>query len=194
MLEKFIFALFGALITVLGFFVRRSIEQKPVFEQIDKQQRLLDLKKNLEATGTTLEDLKVLEDSILGKARSAQTLAEAYEDQAIEIYAIDTSAHMTQAEMNQHAANSFHLTDARLSELVATLIELLDASDREAFDQSHQAWLQYRDRSADFQSARYEGGSIQPLIYASALESVTISRIVELEPMLQELRSYEQAI
>jgi uncharacterized protein YecT (DUF1311 family) len=160
-----------------------------VLEQIDKQQRLLDLKKSLDATGTTLDDLKILEDSILGKARSAKTLAEAYEDQAIEIYAVETSAHMTQAEMNKHAADSFHRAEARLNELTASLRVLLEGSERAAFDQSHQAWLQYRDKSAEFQSARYEGGSIQPLIQASALESATISRIVELEPTLQELRT-----
>lgn len=189
MLERFLFALFGSLLTALWFFVRRRVEQKPVFEQIDKQQRLLDLKQNLDASGATLDDLKILEDSILGKAQSAKTLADAYEDQALEIYAVDNSAHMTQAEMNQHAANSFHRADQRLGELIDSLRELLDTPTRDSFDQSQEAWLNYRQSSAEFQSAQYEGGSIQPLIHASALESATISRIVELEPMLRELRN-----
>jgi len=189
MLDRLLFALFGSLLTALWFFVRRRVEQKPVFEQIDKNQRLLDLKQNLDASGATLDDLKILEDSILGKAQSAKTLADAYEDQALEIYAVDSSSHMTQAEMNQHAANSFYRADQRLREMIDSLRELLDTPMRNSFDQSQEAWLNYRQSSAEFQSAQYEGGSIQPLIHASALESATISRIVELEPMLRELRN-----
>nr|AAX14947.1 ORF191 [Xanthomonas campestris pv. pelargonii] len=189
MLEKFLYAVFGALIAALGFLVRRRIEQRPMFEQIDKQQKLLDLKKNLEASGTTLDDLKVLEDTILGKASSAKTLATAYEEQAVQIYASDQSEHMTQADMNRHAAASFHRAEERLVALVEDLREELSAGRRDAFEKSHQAWLQYREASAEFQSSQYHGGSIQPLIHASALESVTISRIVELEPLLRELRT-----
>ena len=189
MLEKFLYAVFGALIAAIGFFVRRRIEQKPMFEQIDKQQKLLDLKKNLEASGTTLDDLKVLEDTIMGKANSAKTLAAAYQEQAVQIYATDHSEHMTQADMNRHAAASFHRAEERLAALVEDLRQYLSGGRLDAFENSQQMWLRYREASAEFQSSQYHGGSIQPLIHASALESVTISRIVELEPLLKEMQT-----
>lgn len=189
MLEKFLYTVFGALMAALGFFVRRRIEQKPMFEQIDKQQKLLALKKNLEASGTTLDDLKVLEDTIMGKANSAKTLAAAYQEQAVQIYATDHSEHMTQADMNRHAAASFHGAEERLAALVEDLRQHLSGGSLDAFENSQQAWLRYREASAEFQSSQYDGGSIQPLIHASALESVTISRIVELEPLLKELQT-----
>lgn len=56
-------------------------------------------------------------------------------------------------------------------------------------DETNAAWRNYQKNHADFLASRYEGGSIQPLIYASALESVTIARIVELEAELKELRN-----
>src|SRR5690606_519861 len=184
MLEKLLYVIFGGLITALGFFARRRIEQRPMFEQIDKQQKLLDLKRNLEAAGTTLDDLKALEDTLLGKASSAKTLAQAYEDQAAQIYVTDAPHHMTQADMNQHAAESFHRADERLNNLLGQLRAELDPISRDVFEKSHQAWLAYREATATFQSNEYEGGSIQPLIHAAALESATIARIVELEPLL----------
>lgn len=189
MLEKFLYAVFGALIAALGFFVRRRIEQRPMFEQIDKQQKLLDLKKSLEASDTTLDDLKELEDKILGKASSAKTLAAAYEEQAVQIYATEHTEHVTQADMNQRVAASFHRAEERLAALVENLREHLSGGSLDAFEKSQQAWVQYRQASAEFQSSQYDGGSIQPLIHASALESVTISRIVELEPLLRELQT-----
>lgn len=189
MLENFLYAVFGSLIAALGFFVRRRIEQKPMFEQIDKQQRLLDLKKNLEASSTTLDDLKVLEDTIMGKANSAKSLAAAYQEQAVQIYATDHSENMTQADMNRHAAASFDRAEERLVALVEDLRRHLSGGSLDAFENSQQAWLRYREASAEFQSSQYEGGSIQPLIHASALESVTISRIVEIEPLLKDLQT-----
>jgi len=186
-LEKLLYAVLGSLIAALGFFLRRRIEQKPMLEQIDKQQKLLDLKNNLEASGTTLDDLKVLEDTIMGKANSAKTLAAAYQEQAVQIYAADHSEHMTQADMNRHATASFHRAEERLAALVEDLRQHLSGVSLDAFDNSQHAWLRYRETSADFQSSQYDGGSIQPLIKASALESVTISRIVELEPLLVDL-------
>lgn len=189
MLEKFLYAVLGALIAALGFFARRRIEQKPTFEQIDKQQKLLDLKKSLDASGTTLDDLRVLEDTIMGRANSAKTLAAAYQEQAVQIYTIDHSEHITQADMNRNAAASFQRAEERLGALVEDLRQHLSGGSLDAFENSQQAWLRYRESSADFQASQYDGGSIQPLIHASALESVTISRIVELESLLKELHA-----
>jgi hypothetical protein len=47
------------------------------------------------------------------------------------------------------------------------------------------AWRDYQLKYAEFVASQYKGGSIHPLIYASALESLTIARIVELETELK---------
>jgi uncharacterized protein YecT (DUF1311 family) len=54
---------------------------------------------------------------------------------------------------------------------------------------AQRAWREYQTENALFFASRYKGGSIQPLIHASALEGAAISRIVELEAELTDLKN-----
>ena len=56
--------------------------------------------------------------------------------------------------------------------------------DLAAFEQVHVAWLAFRERYARFIAQSYSGGSIQPLIHAVTLESITAAWIAELETQL----------
>ena len=74
--------------------------------------------------------------------------------------------------------------DTRLDGLVARLRGQLDGHGLQAFEAVHQGWLAYRERYARFIAETYSGGSIQPLIHAVTLESITTAWITELETQL----------
>jgi uncharacterized protein YecT (DUF1311 family) len=174
--------------TAAWFHWRRRVERKPVFENIEKAHKLVALKKELDGTNSTLEDLKSLEDALMGRGEVAKALAGSYEQEANELRQLQQKSALTQAEMNFAAAQAYKRSTQKLESVIAGLKEYYSPQEIERFEDTQKAWLTYRDKHAAFLAAQYEGGSIQPLIHASALESVTIARIVELEAELLQAR------
>jgi hypothetical protein len=78
--------------------------------------------------------------------------------------------------------------EAKLASIISELKKYYSPKEIEDFDRVNEAWLQYQRLDAEFVASEYEGGSIVPLIHASALESVAVTRIVELEVDLREKR------
>ena len=115
-------------------------------------------------------------------------LGVSFEKQAEEIRKIELDTAMTQTEMNIVAAQAYEQVERKLDATIAELKIFLPPQEISKLDETNTAWRNYREKHADFLSSQYEGGSIQPLIYASTLASVTIARIVELEARLNELK------
>ena len=178
----------GAAGTAGWFYWRRRVERKPVFENIEKAQKLVALKKELDGTDYTLDDLKSLEDTLMGRGEGAKALAVSYEHEANELRDLQQKAALTQAEMNFAASQAYERSAQKLESVIAGLVEYYSPEEIERFDDAQKTWLAYREKHAAFLAAQYEGGSIQPLIHASALDSVTIARIVELEAELSQAR------
>lgn len=175
--------------TAIWFFLRRKAEQTPVFENIQKAEKLLSLQKELDKTNYTIEDLKSLENSLMGRAETAKMLGASFEKQAEEIRSIEFNNAMTQSEMNITAAHAYERAESKLEATIAELKEYLSPQENMRLDEANEAWCNYQKKHAEFLAFQYEGGSIQPLIYASALESVTIARIVELETELKQSKN-----
>ena len=55
----------GGIGSAIWFFWRRKVEQKPVFENIQKAEKLLYLRKELDKTNYTIKDLRSLEDALM---------------------------------------------------------------------------------------------------------------------------------
>jgi uncharacterized protein YecT (DUF1311 family) len=178
----------GAIGTVIWFFWRRKVEQKRVFENIQKAEKLLLLRKELDKTNYTIEDLKSLEDALMGRAEVAKELGASFEKQAEEIRRIQFNSAMTQTEMNIVAAQVYERAERKLETIIAELKEYLSPEEIAKLDETNEAWRNYQRKHAELLASQYEGGSIQPLIYSSALESLTIARIVELETELKQLK------
>ncbi len=86
----------------------------------------------------------------------------------------------TQMEMNECAGQDFEAADKRLNRAYKKLeksSELIAAE---------KAWIAFRDAECMYQAKPYEGGSIQPTIYAGCLQSLTEDRIKQLEQAGQE--------
>ena len=92
----------------------------------------------------------------------------------------------TQLELNEEAASEFNKADAELNKVYGELRSLLDDEDKARLKEVQLLWLKYRDANADFAASQFEGGSIAPLIYSSAMTSTTEDRVEELKGFFME--------
>ena len=188
MLKDIVMLMLGGAGIAAWFYWRRRVEQAPVFENIQKAEKLLSLRKELDSTSYTVADLKNLEDTLMGRAEIAKELSITYEQEAQLVREIELNTGLTQAEMNIAAAEAYRKAERKLHTVIAQTKEFLSPKECAQFDQSNDAWRAYQHSHAAFLASRYEGGSIQPLIHASALEAVTIARLVELEAELNFIK------
>lgn len=187
---------------VLGFVADlfRSVFMPASTEWINRFIPASRKKANVEENIVTLDIMEKLKslgkDPALAKhARdnAAQFLAvlnsqqEAFVENAIEI--ID-STYMTQAEMNMEAGRRADVARQRMDRAIVALERSgwMAASQVAALKQTQENWESYAKAQAEFAAAEFEGGSMAPLVYASELESVTVSRTGELKRMLEEMR------
>jgi uncharacterized protein YecT (DUF1311 family) len=92
----------------------------------------------------------------------------------------------TQAEMNQTAAKGYYKADAELNKVYKVLMSKLDEKGKSLLIKAENDWIKYRDSHCKFEASFYDGGSMQPMIYSSCLESVTMDRIKELKVAIKE--------
>lgn len=187
-MEQLIYLIAGGALTWGFYFVQRRVERRRTVEVIDRNQKLLVLKQELEGANTSLEELRRFEDRLIGKAEAAVRIADRYVSEVAEVARARGEAVLDEEAMNERAIASFLRVHARLDALVARLRAQLDGHGLEAFEAVHQGWLGYRERYARFIAETYSGGAsggaIQPLIHAVTLESITAAWITELETQL----------
>ena len=183
-MEQVIYLLAGAALTWSFYFVQRRVERRRTVEVIDRNQKLLALKQDLEGTNTSLDELRRFESRLIGKAEAAVRIADRYVSEVAEAARASDDSTFDEDAVNERAIASCRRADARLAALVMRLREQLDGPGLDAFEAVHQGWLGYRERYARFIAQTYSGGAIQPLIHAVTLESITQGWITELETQL----------
>lgn len=188
MLKDIVLLVLGGAGTAVWFFWRRRAEQAPLFENIQKAEKLLSLRKELDTTNYTLVDLKNLEDALMGRAEVAKELSITYEQEAQHVREIEMNTGLTQADMNKAAAEAYRKAEGKLHMVIAEIKEFFSPEECAQFALSNDVWAAYQQSHAAFLASRYKGGSIQPLIHASTLEAVTIARLVELEAELRFMK------
>ncbi len=112
---------------------------------------------------------------------------DAFVENAIEV--ID-STFMTQAEMNMEAGRRADVANKQMERAIIALERSgwMSEAQAAALKEAQARWTKYAHAQAEFAASEFEGGSIAPLIYASELESATVSRTGELKRMLEEMR------
>ena len=83
--------------------------------------------------------------------------------------------------MNLTAQKNYQKADKELNKVYSILIKSLDKTELQLLIKTQQYWIKFRDSHCEFESSKYKGGSIQPLIYSSCLEELTKKRIAELK-------------
>ncbi len=93
----------------------------------------------------------------------------------------------TQLEMNIQANNDYKVADAKMNTLYKKVLNSLkNASDKKLLLEAQRAWIKYKETHCKLAAKAYESGSIQPLIYATCLTSITEDRIKELKKLIEE--------
>jgi uncharacterized protein YecT (DUF1311 family) len=87
----------------------------------------------------------------------------------------------TQSEMNTCAAKAASIADEKLNEAYQKLRATVDGEESDLLISAQRAWIDFRDKNCQFSSNRFEGGSIEPMVYSSCIERVTKQRTEELE-------------
>ena len=86
----------------------------------------------------------------------------------------------TQMEMNMCAGQRYEALDAQLNKVYRKLErspELVAAE---------KAWIAFRDAQCKFEASAVAGGSMQPMVYADCLSSLTEDRIGQLQDALNQ--------
>jgi len=91
----------------------------------------------------------------------------------------------TQLEMNQAADAKFKKADAELNKVYKQLMTMLDKNEKQLLIIAEKDWLKFRDSHCKFETAQYDGGSIQPLIYSTCLEDLTQKRIAVIKASIK---------
>lgn len=147
----------------------------------------LDIMEKLRSLGKDPALAKHARDDAAQFLAVLNTQQEAFVENAIEI--ID-STYMSQVEMNMEAGRRADVARQQMERAIVALERSgwMEASQVAALKQTQENWASYARSQAEFASAEFEGGSIAPLVYASELESVTVTRTGELKRMLEEMR------
>lgn len=95
----------------------------------------------------------------------------------------------SQSEMNMQALKSYEEADAELNKVYKELVALLDSKEKALLVKAQREWIKFRDADCVFVANDFEGGSMQPLIYSTCLESNTKQRTAQLKSILEDRKS-----
>jgi uncharacterized protein YecT (DUF1311 family) len=193
MLEKIIFLILGALFSALAYMLKRRFERKPTLESLDIKAKLLLLHKEMQTQGLTPQDLSNLEMELTEKPRAIQRHAQRLEKVARPVLERKPEGDfLTQAEMNARASENLETAKLQMEQVLDELEPLLDEAEMNALKRAQTAWESYCVEQSEAAAASYRGGSIQPLIFLSELERITVDRTARLQADLDEQRKLKR--
>lgn len=93
---------------------------------------------------------------------------------------------VSQMAMNICSGQDYKRADATLNKSYKVLVAKLEKDRRDQLKKVQIAWIKYRDLQCEFDSSKYDGGSMAPLVHSSCLTRITQQRNKNLEAMLKE--------
>jgi len=129
------------------------------------------------ANESTIGDLSSeIKAKVEGIQASGCTLQEELEQvESLEAAYTDIAAE-TQMEMNMVASYGTEVWDAELNGLWKRMSNELDATTKEKVLKEQREWNEIKEKAAKGMTTMYEGGSIQPMIYAQELANINKNR------------------
>ncbi|GAB5446623.1 lysozyme inhibitor LprI family protein [Gymnodinialimonas sp.] len=103
---------------------------------------------------------------------------------AQEVDCSDRSA-LPQIALTECASRDLSFWDGLLNNAYQQVIATLDAPQEENLRAAQRAWITFRDLTCDMEAARFEGGSIAPMIGLDCHARLTERRARDLETYLQ---------
>jgi uncharacterized protein YecT (DUF1311 family) len=89
---------------------------------------------------------------------------------------ISPCSEQIQLALTACANSAYRRADADLNRTYGRVLARVSAVDRAKLRTAQRAWLRFRDAQCTFEAAAYDGGSMQPMVKALCLESVTRAR------------------
>lgn len=94
----------------------------------------------------------------------------------------------TQAGMNRCAIDKYQKANEELNKVYPQLMAKLSPEQKQKLKTAQTAWIQFRDAHCECAASfSAEGGSLEPLLKYSCLESQTRTRIKELKSLAQDV-------
>lgn len=175
---------------VAGYFGKRFVERSASGQQIDHVTKLVDLKAKMDQSGIELQDVTDFETRIFFSKPRLRQLEDAVEkvvdpETPAEITQAITKNFqieglVTQADMNQSAYSSLVGAEALLKSVFEELGREMPKDQFKGLEANQATWKKYADGQASLAASLVEGGSMQPMLYASELERLTSQRYAEL--------------
>lgn len=167
--------------------INRLIPSARKKANVEENTLTLDIMERLKSLGKDPDLVKYARDDATQFMTVLTSQREAFVENALEV--IDTTF-MTQAEMNMEADRRAKVANKQMERAITALERSGWMSDTQttALKETQRRWEQYAQAQAEFMAAKFEAGSIAPLIFASELETATVSRTGELKRMLEEMR------
>jgi len=100
---------------------------------------------------------------------------------------LDCSKASTQAEINACAQSKYISADKELNSIYKKVIGKLDAQQKLVLVQSQRKWISFRDEYCKIYALIYAGGSMSPSAILKCKTEATMSRIVELQSLFDQL-------
>lgn len=98
--------------------------------------------------------------------------------------ALDCNNAMTQADINECAANDYRNADAQLNRVYTEVRKKVDPAQQIQLKNVQNAWIKFRDLDCEFQTSSVKGGSLYSATLASCLTQNAIDRTKALETLL----------
>lgn len=95
---------------------------------------------------------------------------------------VDCANAMTQADMNQCAAEAFQTADSALNQAFGpAMTQMRAVGGGEALRDAQRAWITFRDAACTVEGLRYAGGSMQGMVVANCRTRLTEARTQDLK-------------
>ena len=88
--------------------------------------------------------------------------------------------------MKKVEGDIFDTIDPLLNEIYGVLKEQLSVVEMEQLRAEQREWITYRDNTAKAESEKYKGGTMEPLVYTTVLNDLTVERCLELVEQYME--------
>ncbi|MEO0542096.1 MAG: lysozyme inhibitor LprI family protein [Cyanobacteria bacterium P01_A01_bin.105] len=114
-------------------------------------------------------------------SQPSESVTEAPRSSPVALAKQDCGQLATQLDMNQCAAENYSISDKALNRVYQEVRQGLGEAATARLTTAEERWIVFREAHCNFESDRFEGGSIAPLIQASCMEQITDNRIAELQ-------------
>ena len=96
------------------------------------------------------------------------------------------NAPLTQADMNQQSAEDLAALDGKIEAVLEELSSLMDGDRKTLLRAGQIAWMEFLRRQAEYEASLCQGGTMYPLVFGIAAQSLAKERLGNLEQLLKQ--------